>query len=176
MAEEQSESQEIESELQKIESASQEIEKVDEGPKRFVAKGPVVLDTKTGLTWMKKDSWQEKGKFMNWHEATDYALLKNVRKIGGFDDWRLPFPAEIEGLYDDQFENKGKSGITIHIDPVFPEGAYKTSWVTGDTSTRRPRFDFSLGKMMNAEEYSFGSVRICRKELVRKSGYRTSKT
>jgi len=38
--------------------------KVDKGPKRFVEKGPhVVLDTKTNVFWLKKDSWQDKGKF-----------------------------------------------------------------------------------------------------------------
>ena len=156
---------------------SQEIVKKDDGPKRFIEKGPmVVFDTKTGLFWMKKDSWQEKGKFMNWHEANDFAKLKNVRKIGGFDDWRLPVVTEIEGLYDGEFENIGKGGLPIHIDPIFPEGAFKTSWATADTSTRRPRFDFSLGKMMNVDEYSFGSVRVCRKEPLRKTGYRIQRT
>ena len=66
--------------------------KVDEGPKRFVEKGPhVVLDTNTNVFWLKKDSWQDKGKFFNWHEAVEYSDRKNLRKIGGFDDWRLPF-------------------------------------------------------------------------------------
>lgn len=158
-------------------SLSQEIEKADEGPKRFVPQGPlVVLDTKTGLSWLKKDSWQDKGKFMNWHEAKDYAELKNVRSIGGFNDWRLPFPLEAEGLYDEQLENKGKSGETIHIDPIFPEGAFKTSWVTADTSTKRPRFDYAMGKMLNADEYAFGSVRVCRREPLRKSGYKNNRT
>ena len=157
-------------------SVSQEIEKIDEGPKRFVAQGPlVVLDTQTGMSWMKNDSWQEKGKFMNWHEAKDFAELKNVRKIGGFNDWRMPFLVEAEGLYDAQYENKGKSGVTIHIDPIFPEGAFKTSWVTADTSTRRPRFDFEAGKAVNVDEYAFGSVRVCRREPIRKSGYKSTK-
>ena len=159
------------------ENTSQELEKQDEEPKRFIAKGPmVILDTATGLSWMKKDSWQEKGKFMNWHEAKDFAQLKNMRKIGGFDDWRLPLPTEVEGLFDQELENKSKSGETIHIDPIFPEGAFKTSWVTADTSTRRPRFDFSMGKIVNVDEYAFGAVRVCRKEPIRKSGYRIQRT
>ena len=125
---------------------------------------------------MKKDSWQEKGRFMNWHEAIDFAELKNVRKIGGFNDWRMPVPMEVEGLFDETLVNKGKSGEIIHIDPIFPEGAFKTTWVTADTSTRRPRFDFAMGKMVNVDEYAFGSVRVCRKEPLRKSGYRTQRT
>lgn len=148
---------------QKIES--QEIVKKEEGPKRFIKSGPLVVhDSETGISWLMKDSWQDKGKFMNWHESKEYAQLKNVRKIGGFDDWRLPVPTEVEDLYNEEFENKGKSGVTLHIDPIFPEGAFKTSWVTADTSTKRPRFDFNSGKMMSADEYSFGSVRVCRRD------------
>ena len=42
----------------------------DAKPKRFVEKGPhVIYDTKTKMFWMKKDSWQDKGKFFNWHEV-----------------------------------------------------------------------------------------------------------
>lgn len=143
--------------------------KADEGPKRFVEKGPhVVLDTKTGVFWMKKDSWQDKGKFFNWHESCDYTDRKNIRKIGGFDDWRLPSFNEAKTLYDETFSNPGKGGVTLHLDPVFPEGAFKTAWLGGDTSTRRPRFDFSEGKEVFIDEYSFGSVRVCRKAPVQK--------
>lgn len=152
---------------QKVEQ--KEIEKKEEGPKRFVAKGPlVVYDTKTGLSWLKKDSWQEKGKFMNWHEAKEFAQLKNVRKIGGFDDWRLPVPDEIRELYSEESESKSKGGEIIHIDSIFPEGAFKTCWVTADTSTRRPRFDFSSGQMVTVDEYAFGSVRVCRRDIMSK--------
>ena len=85
--------------------------KVDEGPKRFVEKGPHVLfDTKTNVFWLKKDSWQDKGKFFNWHEAIEYSDRKNLRKIGGFDDWRLPFFDEIKTLYDESHDNPGKGG------------------------------------------------------------------
>ena len=141
--------------------------KVDDGPKRFVVKGPhVVLDTKTNIFWLKKDSWQDKGKFFNWHEATEFAERKNIRKTGGFDDWRLPNIEEATSLFDENFEVPGKGGTSLHFDPIFPEGAFKTGWIAGDTSTRRPRFDYSEGKVVSVEEYSFGSVRICRKDKV----------
>ena len=66
-------------------------EKKDDKPKRFVEKGrDVIFDTKTRLYWLKKDSWQDKCKFYNWHEETEFATKKNMRKIGGFVDWRLP--------------------------------------------------------------------------------------
>jgi hypothetical protein len=134
-----------------------------------VEKGPhVIYDTQTGLFWLKKDSWQDKAKFFNWHEARDYADNKNMRKIGGFDDWRLPSCDETKTLFDASKENPGKGGVALHIDTIFPEGAFKVGWLTGDTSTRRPRFDFVEGKEVSADEYAFGSVRLCRKDAIRR--------
>lgn len=139
------------------------LEPAQEGPKRFVDKGPVVHDTETDLYWMKKDSWQDKNKFLNWHESRDYADMKNLRRIGGFADWRLPMADEVQTLFLKDKENPGKGGVALHLDAAFPEGAFKTCWLSGDTSTRRPRFDFSEGKIVSVDEYSFGSVRLCRK-------------
>ena len=150
--------------------------KVDEGPKRFIEKGPhVVYDTKTGISWLKKDSWQDKGKFFNWHECNEYNDLKNVRKIGGFDDWRMPLFDEAKSLYDVAHNNEGKGGVALHIDPIFPEGAFKSEWLGGDTSTRRPRFDYSEGKEVYVDEYSFGAVRSCRKALVQRFATRAKR-
>ena len=152
------------SQVPEKQSQPRDIEKVkEEGPKRVIEKGPVVHDTKTDIYWMKKDSWQDKGKYFNWHESRDYADNKNMRVIGGFNDWRLPIADEVQTLFLKDKENPGKGGVSLHLDTVFPEGAFKTSWVLGDTSTKRPRFDYIEGKMMWAEEYSFGSVRLCRK-------------
>lgn len=78
-----------------VENQEQAIEEVEEASTRFISKGPhVVHDNVTDVYWMKKDSWQDKGKFFNWHEGNDYALTKNIRKIGGFDDWRMPTAEE----------------------------------------------------------------------------------
>ena len=165
------------SQVPEKQTQSADIEKAqEEGPKRFIGKGPVVHDTETDIYWMKKDSWQDKGKFFNWHESRDYADFKNMRSIGGFNDWRLPTGDEAQTLFLKDEENVGKGGISLHLDKVFPEGAFKTSWLSGDTSTKRPRFDFIEGKMLWAEEYSFGSVRLCRKGAVpRTSGRQKSR-
>ena len=145
----------------------------DEGPKRFVEMGPhVIQDTKTSIYWMKKDSWLDKGKYFNWHESKEYALTKNIRKIGGFDDWRLPSPDETFTIYSEEFENKDKGGITLHLDKTFPEGSFKAQWMTADTSTKRPRLDFSNGKVFQVDEYVFGAVRLCRREPVRRDDKR----
>ncbi len=150
--------------------------KQEKKPARYVEKGrDVVFDSETRVYWMKKDSWQDKGKFFNWHEAVEYSDRKNLRKIGGFDDWRLPSEKESLSLYDESCENPGKGGVILHLNPVFPEGAFKTAWIAGDTSTRRPRFDYSAGKIINVEEYNFGSVRICRKDKVLRDHTRPSR-
>ena len=142
----------------------------DTEPKRFVEKGPqVILDTETNIFWLKKDSWQDKGKFFNWHESKDYADTKNLRSIGGFDDWRLPLAEEAETLFDETKENPGKGGINLRLDTAFPEGAFKSMWLMGDTSTRRPRLDLTEGNVIMVEEYSFGSARLCRKGTVKKN-------
>ena len=78
---------------------------------------------------MKKDSGADKGKFFNWHEAVTFADNKNLRKIGGFDDWRLPNIDEATSLYDENCETIGKGDTNLHIDPIFPEGAFKTGWI-----------------------------------------------
>ena len=145
----------------------------EEGPQRFVEKGPhVIHDTETGIYWMKKDSWLDKGKFFNWHEGKEYALTKNIRKIGGFNDWRMPTSKEASTLYDEAFENSGKGGVTLHIPKPFPEGSFKVQWVMADTSTKRPRFDYTTGKVVQADEYAFGSVRLCRRDPVKREDRR----
>ena len=127
-------------ELEVVDDAkTNELEVVDEGPKRFVAHGALVIqDTETGMYWLKKDSWQDRGKYFNWHEAKEFAERKNVRKIGGFSDWRLPTDEEASTLYDEAWENTSKTGETIHIDSLFPEGSFKMQWTMADTSTRGP--------------------------------------
>ena len=75
---------------------------------------------------------------------------------------------EVKTLYDESHDNPGKGGVTLHVDPVFPEGAFKVTWLAGDTSTRRPRYDLSNGKEVYVDEYSFGAVRCCRKAPVQK--------
>ena len=87
----------------------------------------------------------------------------------------MPLFDEAKTLYDETHNNIGKGGVTLHMDPVFPEGAFKVHWLGGDTSTRRPRFDYSEGKEVHVDEYSFGAVRSCRKALVQKYAARAKR-
>ncbi len=80
----------------------------------------------------------------------------------------MPTNSEAASLYNEEWENTGKTGEAVHIDSLFPEGSFKMQWTMADTSTRRPRFDFTQGQIASADEYAFGSVRICRKDLVQR--------
>ena len=83
--------------------------------------------------------------------GVEFSFIKGVQ-IGGFDDWRMPLFDEAKTLYDEMHNNSGKGGVTLHIDPIFPEGAFKVEWLGGDTSTRRPRFDYSEGKCRQVKD------------------------
>jgi hypothetical protein len=58
----------------------------------------VVMDSTTGLMWQKGGSSEQI--FLN--GATEYILNLNVRKFGGFSDWRLPTLEEAMSLVEAQ--------------------------------------------------------------------------
>ena len=53
----------------------------------------VVVDSRTGLVWSRRDN----GRRLNWHDAAGCA--QNL-DLGGFHDWRLPTLEELHGLWD----------------------------------------------------------------------------
>jgi hypothetical protein len=68
---------------------------------RFVAyENRTVLDTKTGLVWASTDN----GKDINWEDAKRYC--DNYRG-GGYTDWRMPTPEELEEIFDGGKWKKG---------------------------------------------------------------------
>lgn len=84
---------------------------------RFVEKkSGVVLDSRTGLMWCLVDSTiAHTDACLTYDEGKDYI---NGLTTGGFSDWRLPTPAELEEIYE-----KG---------PAFP-AAGKVSYWTSDS-------------------------------------------
>lgn len=70
--------------------------------------GPVVLDRKTGLYWMRRDN----GYPLRWEEAIEYC--QNI-SFGGYSDWRLAAVADLRSLYNSN--DKGlsvESGIEVY--------------------------------------------------------------
>ena len=76
---------------------------------RFVANGDgTVTDSKSGLMWSILDSRQELGNCLNYDSAVAY--VDNL-EIGGYQDWRLPKPGDLAGLYKKEpfFPNSGSA-------------------------------------------------------------------
>lgn len=70
--------------------------------------GPLVLDRKTGLFWMRRDS----GGPLQWKEAVAYC--QNI-SLGGFSDWRLASIADLKSLYNPDDEGISvESGIQVY--------------------------------------------------------------
>ncbi len=57
-----------------------------------------VTQVEEDLIWVKKDSRQELGKWLNWDEANAYRDACNEQGYLGANDWRLPTKSEIRGL------------------------------------------------------------------------------
>ena len=97
--------------------------------KRFQDLGDgTILDTKSGLMWMKQDYWQREGKWVNWYSAIEYAQRMNHKNFAGYSDWRLPTPDEAESLYERRKKNLDKDGDKIYLDRMFPAGAGWSTW------------------------------------------------
>ena len=97
--------------------------------KRFQDLGDgTILDTKSGLMWMKQDYWQKEGKWINWYTAVEYAQRMNHKNFAGHSDWRLPTPEEAESLYERRKRNVDKDGDKIYLDRMFPAGAGWSTW------------------------------------------------
>ena len=81
-----------------------------------------VTDTKTRLIWTKTDTMNEKKKWVNYQESTDYVRELRVKKFAGYENWRLPSKDEMVMLYDKSFSNKDVFGKGIHISNQFASG------------------------------------------------------
>ena len=89
-----------------------------------------VYDSLTSLTWMSNDSKIDLNKEVSWGEAEKYAADMNNKKVGGYDDWRIPSAQEALTLFDKNKLNKDFKGGDIHLDSIFPPGAGNTTWTS----------------------------------------------
>jgi len=97
--------------------------------KRFQDFGDgTILDTQSGLMWMKQDYWQREGKWVNWYSANEYVQRMNNKNFAGYSDWRLPTPEEAVTLYERRKRNVDKDGDKIYLDRMFPAGAGWSTW------------------------------------------------
>lgn len=64
----------------------------DKNNNRFLVKGEVVIDTKTGLMWPLQDN----GFDINWFDGKKFC---QEFKGGGYNDWRMPTQKELATIY-----------------------------------------------------------------------------
>ncbi|MBI4389348.1 MAG: DUF1566 domain-containing protein [Nitrospinae bacterium] len=133
---------------------------------RFVeAAGDVVVDLKTRLMWLKKDSWQLTGKWMNWIQARDFAEQMNGKRHAGLEGWRMPTSDEARSLFGRNYRNKDQMGQPASLHPAFAPGFGFLCW-TSDVRNKIQaiRFGYRKGSPMYDDIYrvSRGSTRLVR--------------
>ena len=99
--------------------------------KRFKDNGDqTITDTKTGLMWMKEDSYLHSGHWVNWFESIQ--LVKQINEEGFADqyDWQIPTTKQLITIYEVGKTNSrvlGR-GMIIHIDPIFAKEGSASLW------------------------------------------------
>lgn len=124
-----------------------------------------VIDGARRLLWLKMDTWQMTGKWMNWVQVREYSDELNRKRHGGFQGWRLPTVAEAKSLYDKKQENKDHMGQSVPHVAIFQPGFGFLYW-TSDVRNKLQavRFGFRKGLQMFDDIYrtSRGSTRLVR--------------
>lgn len=112
---------------------------------RFIDNGnETITDSQTGLTWLKKDSRQIKGKWMDLEKAKKFAEELNASRFGGYDDWRVPKLEEVKTIFDMNSVMRARGNDEIHLPPVFEPECADNTWT--DTVNGNKAMLFSLIK------------------------------
>lgn len=102
---------------------------------RFLDNGDgTISDTRTGLMWVKKDSYLHTGRMMNWRESFQYVQQLNEDMYANHMDWRMPTLDELRTLYEADKTNSAQVGreMKIHIDPIFGKKGCGALWSSED--------------------------------------------
>jgi len=126
--------------------------------KRFIDnKDGTISDSKTGLMWIKKDSFLHSGHWINWSEAKAYVKGLNETGYANYFDWKLPTTHELKTLYDAKKVNSSQVGreMKIHIDPLFGKNGSGSLWSANENG-RHNAFGvvFNTGDVFSANKYS----------------------
>lgn len=145
---------------------SGEEEGVSAANSRFVSvNDDLILDSQMRIMWLKKDTWQICGKWLNWVQARDYAVELNRKKYAGYNNWRLPTALEARSLFDKLQKNKDSLGEVVFHNTLFPPGFGFLCW-TSDVRNKiqAVRFGYRKGASMYDDIYrvSRGASRFVR--------------
>ena len=135
---------------------------------RFLDNGDgTVSDQKSGLMWVKDDSYLELKRFIIYSGAQKYMKKKNEQAFAGYTDWRLPSKNEAHSLYYLEKEKSilDKYQMVLYIDPVFTEGCGYSTW-TSNTMGRINAYVYSFasgtGGQLDVDDGLNTSVRLVR--------------
>lgn len=124
-----------------------------------------VIDTAKRLVWLRKDTWQMTGKWMNWVQVRDYAAELSRQGFAGYRNWRMPTAVEAKSLYSKSETNKDHMGTEVPLYPVFEPGFGFLCW-TSDVRNKiqAVRFGYRRGVITYDDIYrvSRGSSRLVR--------------
>ncbi len=102
-----------------------------------------VTDERSGLMWMKNDTWIELGRRITWHEGLEYSKKINSQKFAGHANWRFPTATEAKTLFDMEITNTDVEGGEVHIDPLFPSGCGFSTWTSETRGAKAAKgYDF----------------------------------
>ncbi len=139
---------------------------------RFTDNGDgTITDSKTGLTWVGKDSWICDKQWLSWDEAEKFVEGLCHSSFANTQDWRLPTSTEISSLYEPDKINKDKYGKEIHLDPIFPEGSLARDWTSDYSGNDAFIMDFSTGEVSSLYKSKAGRMAA---RAVRNPGLKTS--
>lgn len=114
---------------------------------RFIDNGnETITDSKTGLTWLKKDTRQMLGKWRNLEQAKTYTDELNSSKFGGFDDWRVCRLEDIKTIFDKNCSLKAHGGDNIYLPSVFEPGCADVTWTDTVNGDRAMMFNQIKGR------------------------------
>ena len=132
---------------------------------RFIDNGnDTITDSKTSLTWLKKDSRQIMGKWIHLEKAIKFAAEKNTENFGGFNDWRVPKLEDIKTIFDKSFSQRDFGNTEIHIPAEFEPKCADCTWTDTVNGERAMLFSLVKGRSSWINKFGEGpfAVRLVR--------------
>jgi hypothetical protein len=134
---------------------------------RFDAKGDVVTDTRTGLTWMRCAVGQRwtgasctgDAAIMTFSEAQSAADDVNLDSLAGHDDWRLPKLPELASIVERQCFNPR---VNEAVFPGAPSAVFWSSMEKPGVRSDVYALDFGGGAVSVRPKVERGAVRLVR--------------